>query len=210
LAAPAKLESEACRKILAELLLPVSGAEADQMSGRVIDHFGSLPAALSAPRREQLRAAGGDERVVQQLRAVRQATVRSRRLALEHRPIIGNERAVLEYLMVVQGAELIETVRVLYLDARNHLIRDEVATRGTVHEAPIYVREIIARALELGATGIILTHNHPSGDAEPSLTDEEMTASLAAAARTMGIILHDHLIVSREGHFSFRSAGLLC
>jgi DNA repair protein RadC len=175
----------------------------------VIDYFGSLPAALAATRGEQLRAAEGEVRVVQQLRAVRQASVHSRRMALDHRPVIGNERAVLEYLLDVQGSEIVEAVRVLFLDARNHLIRDEIATRGSVHEAPIYVREIIARALELGATGIILAHNHPSGDAEPSLTDEEMTASLATAAETMGIILHDHLIVARADHFSFRSAGLL-
>jgi DNA repair protein RadC len=209
LAQPAA-RAQACQRILADLLRPIANIDADRVARRVIGHFGSLPAALAAPRREQLRAAGGDLSVVQQLRAVHQAMIRARRLALDSLPVIGNERAVLDYVAAVQGADIVESVRVLYLDARNHLIREEVAARGTVHEAPIYVREIIARALELGAMGIIVAHNHPSGDTEPSVADKEMTAKLAAGARTMGIALHDHLIVSRHGHFSFRTAGLLC
>ena len=202
-------EREGCRRILADVLKPICGSTADATATRLVTQLGSLPDVLAASRREQLRAADGDERVVQHLRVIREATVRAHRLALDRRPVIGNERALLDYLQLVQGSDIIEQVRVLYLDTQHHLIRDELASRGTVDEAPIYVRSIIARALELGASGLILAHNHPSGSSQPSDTDRDVTAKLAAAAQTMSIVLHDHVIVARGRHFSFKAQGLL-
>jgi DNA repair protein RadC len=100
-------------------------------------------------------------------------------------------------------------MRALYLDGKLRLVRDALITEGTVDEAPLYPREIIRRALDCAATGIILVHNHPSGDAYPSAADVEATARLALSARHLGITLHDHLIVARSGWSSFRRMGLL-
>ena len=98
--------------------------------------------------------------------------------------------------------------RILFLDKRNQMIADEVQQKGTVDHTPVYVREVVKRALELSATAIVLVHNHPSGDPTPSRADVEMT-KLVAAAKPLGVVVHDHIIVGRQGHASFRGLGLI-
>jgi len=105
--------------------------------------------------------------------------------------------------------EPVEVVRVLYLDKRNRLIQDELQGRGTIDHTPLYPREVVKRALDLGASALIVVHNHPTGDPTPSQADISTTAQLKEAAATLGIVLHDHLIVARHGHASFRAKGLL-
>ena len=102
-----------------------------------------------------------------------------------------------------------EQFRVLFLDIKNQLIADEVLNEGTVDHAPVYPREVARRALELGAASVILVHNHPSGDPKPSRDDIEMTREVRAAAEALGIAIHDHLVIGRKGHASFRSLGLI-
>jgi DNA repair protein RadC len=115
----------------------------------------------------------------------------------------------MEYLNAVLARERVEQFRVLFLDARNRLLADEAQARGTVDHTPVYPREVVKRALELHATALILVHNHPSGDPSPSRPDIEMTREVREAARVLGVVLHDHVIVGNGKWLSFRSEGLL-
>ena len=107
------------------------------------------------------------------------------------------------------GFESKEQFRILFLDKRNQIIADEVQQKGTVDHTPVYVREVVKRALELSATAIVLVHNHPSGDPTPSRADIEMTKRIVASAKHLGIVVHDHIIVGKQGHVSFRGLGLI-
>jgi DNA repair protein RadC len=116
---------------------------------------------------------------------------------------------VLDYLRAAQGFEHREEFRILFLDKKNRLIADEVQGRGTVDHTPVYVREVVKRALELSATAIILVHNHPSGDPTPSRADIDMTRMIVDAGRPLGVVVHDHVIVGRGGHASFKAMRLI-
>jgi DNA repair protein RadC len=122
-------------------------------------------------------------------------------------PLLNDGAAVTDYLHVAMAHEPREQVRALFLDASLRLIRDEVLGTGSITAAPVYPREIMRRALELGATGLILAHNHPSGNREPSRSDIQITRQLAEAGRALDIKLHDHLIITRTGHTSLRELG---
>jgi len=124
-------------------------------------------------------------------------------------PVITSSDALQRYLQLAQGSSRVELVRILYLTARHRLISDEIASRGTIDEAVLHVREVLARALELGAAAIVLVHNHPSGDPTPSKADLDMTRRLAATGKGLGVHLLDHLIVARAGMMSLRAQGLL-
>ena len=126
-----------------------------------------------------------------------------------NRPILSSWDALLDYCHTAMAHREIEQFRVLYLDRKNVLIADEEQARGTVDHVPVYPREIIRRALELNASALILVHNHPSGDPTPSDADITMTARIAQAADSMGITIHDHLIIGKSRELSFRSQGLL-
>ena len=116
---------------------------------------------------------------------------------------------MLDYLRAAQGFEQREQFRILFLDKKNHLIADEVQQQGTIDHTPVYVREVVKRALELSATAIVLVHNHPSGDPTPSRADIDMTKQIVAAAKPLGVAVHDHIIVGRDGHASFRALKLI-
>jgi DNA repair protein RadC len=123
--------------------------------------------------------------------------------------VLANWSRLIEYLTAVLAREPIEQFRVLFLDTRNRLIADEAQSRGTVNHTPVYPREVVRRALQLQATALILVHNHPSGDPGPSREDIAMTSDIRDAAAALSIVLHDHLIIGRGRHVSFRSEGLL-
>lgn len=131
------------------------------------------------------------------------------RVELEDRPLLANSRSLKDYLMTTMAGETSESVRVLYLTVHNHLIRDEILSTGTLDHAPIYAREIIHRALELGAANLILAHNHPSGDEAPSRSDVRLTNNLIEVAGALSICVLDHLVVGRNAVSSMRRAGLL-
>ena len=130
------------------------------------------------------------------------------RLEVLDRPVLNNWDALIGYLNAALGRESVEQFRVLYLDSRNRLIADEAQARGTVNHTPVYPREVVKRALELHATALILVHNHPSGDPRPSRADIEMTEEVRVAASALGIALHDHLVIGRGQHVSFKREGL--
>ncbi len=143
------------------------------------------------------------------LRLVRELAERLHREEIQDRPVLGSWTALLEYLQVALAHEPIEQFRLLFLDRKNILIRDEVQQRGTVDHTPLYPREIVKRALELGASAIIMVHNHPSGDPTPSRADIDMTKQVVQALAGVGITVHDHVIVGRNRHTSFRTQKLI-
>jgi DNA repair protein RadC len=178
------------------------------LAKRLIDQFGSLAAVFSAEI-SALENAGLGETTIATLKATQAAALHLSRAQLLEEPILSSWQALLDYCRAAMGHDRTEAFRILFLDRRNRLIKDEVQQRGTVDHTPVYPREVVKRALELGATALILVHNHPSGDATPSQADIEMTKKIAAAADPLGIVLHDHLIMTRSEEASFKAMGLL-
>jgi DNA repair protein RadC len=125
-----------------------------------------------------------------------------------NQPVLGSWDRILDYCHAAMDHRATEQFRILFLDNRNRLIADEVQQKGTVNHAPVYPREVARRALELHASAVIMVHNHPSGDPTPSAGDQDMTLAVRDALRAVGIGLHDHLVISKGGHISFRSQGL--
>ncbi len=128
---------------------------------------------------------------------------------MREKPVLGSWQALIDYLTIDMAHLTVERVRVLYLNAQNLLIHDEHVGDGSINEAAIHPREVIRRALDLGSTAIILVHNHPSGSPQPSRADIDITNRIAEAGRLLGIVVHDHIIIGREGHVSLRMKGLI-
>ena len=143
------------------------------------------------------------------LKFVQAASVRALRDDVVGRPLLSSWQAVLDYLHADMAHGAIERFRVLFLDNKNVLVRSELMAEGTVNQTPVYVREVMKRALELNASALVLAHNHPSGDPQPSRDDVAITAQIAAAGKPLGITLHDHVIIGRQGHASFKALGLI-
>jgi DNA repair protein RadC len=175
----------------------------------LIAEFGSLAAVLAAPTDRLSKVPGCGEAVIAALKVTREAGLRLLQAEVKARPALSNWQALLDYCRAVLQHEQIEQFRILFLDRKNQVIADEQQQRGTVDHTPVYPREVVKRALELNAAALILVHNHPSGDPTPSRADIEMTREVVKAAATMGIAVHDHLIIGRKGHVSFREQGLL-
>lgn len=175
----------------------------------LLARFGSFAEVIAAPRARLLEIPGVGEAVVNQLKIVEAAAARLAQTRVIGRPALSSWTALLDYCMAAMARAPAEEFRVLFLDRKNVLIADEVQARGTVDHTPVYPREIVKRALEHGASAIILVHNHPSGDPTPSKADIAMTREVAAAAKALGIAIHDHLVIGRSGHASFKSLGLL-
>jgi DNA repair protein RadC len=175
----------------------------------LLARFGSFAEAIAAPRARLLEVPGVGDAVVHQLKIVEAAAARLAQSRVIGRPALSSWSALLDYCMAAMARTEAEEFRVLFLDRKNVLIADEVQARGTVDHAPVYPREIVKRALELSASAIILVHNHPSGDPTPSKADIAMTREIAQAAKALKIAIHDHLVIGRGGHASFKSLGLL-
>jgi len=175
----------------------------------LLKRFGSFAEVIAAPRERLLEIPGVGESVASQLKIVEAAAQRLAKTKVLGRPALSSWAALLDYCTAAMARCETEEFRVLFLDRKNHLIADEVQNRGTVDHTPVYPREIIKRALELSASSIILVHNHPSGDPTPSKTDIAMTREIAGAAKALSIAVHDHLVIGRAGHASFKSLGLL-
>lgn len=179
------------------------------LAKKLIAHFGSFAEAIAAPRARLREVDGIGEAVVTQLKIVEAAALRLSRTAMLNRPALSSWSALIDYCTAAMARSPQEEFRVLFLDRKNVLIADEVQARGTIDHAPVYPREIVKRALEIGASAVILVHNHPSGDPTPSRADIEMTRDVTAAAKALKIAVHDHLVIGRSGHASFRALGLL-
>lgn len=179
------------------------------LAKRLIARFGSFAEVVNAPEPRLKEVKDVGEAVITELKLVRAAAVRLMRAQVLQRPALSSWNEVLDYLRAAQGYEHREQFRVLFLDKKNHLVADEVLQQGTVDHTPVYVREVVKRALELSATAIILVHNHPSGDPTPSRVDIDMTKQIVAAAGALGVTVHDHVIVGREGYASLKSLRLI-
>ena len=175
----------------------------------LLARFGTFAEALNAPEELLREVPGIGEPAITELKLVRAAAVRLMRGEVLERPVLSSWSQVLDYCRASMGFETKEQFRILFLDKRNQIIADEVQQTGTVDHTPVYVREVLKRALELSSTAIVLVHNHPSGDPTPSRADIEMTKQIVAAAKPLGILVHDHIIVGKQGHASFRGLGLI-
>ncbi len=179
------------------------------LAKNLIARFGSFAEVVTAPEPRLKEIEGAGDAVVTELKLVRAAALRLMRSEIMQRPALSSWAQVLDYLRAAQGFEHREQFRILFLDKKNHLIADEVQQQGTIDHTPVYVREVVKRALELSATAIVLVHNHPSGDPTPSRADIDMTKQIVAAAKPLGVAVHDHVIVGRDGHASFRALKLI-
>ena len=193
---------------MGELLQPL-GPAATGCADRLIGEFGSLGAVLAAPCSAQRRVLGNESGVLAWLATLRSAMLHALRREALHGPVLGDSRAVMDYLFAAMAHEPVEQLRILYLNSRNRLLLDETVIEGSVNITPVYPREILRRSLEAGATALILAHNHPSGDPRPSREDIRLTRLVARAVETLDIRLHDHVIVARSGWISLRAAGYL-
>lgn len=179
------------------------------LAKRLIARFGSFAGVVNAPEAQIREVKDAGEAVVTELKLMRAVAVRLLKSEIIEKPALSSWPEVLSYLKAAQGFEAREHFRILFLDKKNRLIADEVQGQGTVDHTPVYVREVVKRALELSSSAIILVHNHPSGDPTPSRADIDMTRLIVEAARPLGIIIHDHVIVARSGHASFRALRLI-
>jgi DNA repair protein RadC len=175
----------------------------------LLKRFGTFADVISAPRARLQEVKGVGDAVVAQLKLVEAAALRLSKGNLLNRPALSSWPALIDYCTAAMSRSPHEEFRVLFLDRKNLLIADEVQGRGTIDHTPVYPREILKRALELGASAIILAHNHPSGDPTPSRADIDMTREISKAAVALKIALHDHIVVARGGVLSFKSLGLL-
>ena len=175
----------------------------------LIATFGSFAEVISAPVARLREVKGLGDATITELKLVQAAASRLLRGEVKKRPVLSSWSAVLDYCRTAQAFADREQFRVLFLDKRNQLIADETQQVGTVDHTPVYPREVVKRALELSATALILVHNHPSGDPTPSRADIQMTQQIIAVASPLGISVHDHIIVGKEGHASLKGLKLI-
>lgn len=196
---------------LLALVLSYSQSTADprKLATQLISRFESFGNVVSARCTQINGAAKIHPDMIDFLRLIRAAGTRLAREEISNRPVLDAWDKLMTYLRSAMAHQPVEQFRILFLDRRNVLIADEVQHRGTIDHTPVYPREVARRALELDASAIIMAHNHPSNHPAPSKADIEMTKLVRETVERLGIVLHDHVIVSRRGHSSFRSLGLL-
>jgi len=175
----------------------------------ILARFGTFAEAMSAPDELLKEVPGLSVAAITEIKLVRAAALRLVRGEVLERSVLASWSQVLDYCRASMGFEPKEQLRILFLDKRNQIIADEVQQEGTVDHTPVYVREVVKRALELSATAIVLVHNYPSGDPTPSRADIEMTKQIVQSAKNLGIVVHDHIIVGKQGHASFSGLGLI-
>ncbi len=196
---------------LLELLLfrAIPRQDVKPLARRLMAHFGDLGRVMAASPTQLLEVEGVGEAVMQDLKIIEATTHRIARARVMQRHVISSWDAVLDYCHTTMAHRETEQFRILFLDRKNTIIADEEQAKGTVDHVPVYPREVVKRALALNASALILVHNHPSGDPTPSDSDIAMTGQINDACRTLGITLHDHLIIGKSAELSFRSAGYL-
>ncbi|MDA7429882.1 DNA repair protein RadC [Primorskyibacter aestuariivivens] len=175
----------------------------------LLETFGDFNRVISAPPQRLADINGVGEAVITELKIVEAAAQRLARSRVMERHVVSSWQQLIDYCHTTMAHRETELFRVLYLDRKNILIADEAQAQGTVDHVPVYPREVVKRALELNASALILVHNHPSGDPTPSQDDIDMTVMIEAAARALGLTLHDHIIIGKSRELSFRSEGLL-
>lgn len=191
------------------LALAIPRRDTKPLAKALLREFGGIGGLLTADAEALRRVQGMGETSVAAIKIAQAAAIRLLQSEAAARPILGNWQALLDYLHADMAHHVIERVRVLHLNSRNMLIRDEVMSEGSIDQAQVHVREVIRRAIDLGSAAIILVHNHPSGDPSPSRADIEITRAIIDAGKGMGIAVHDHLIIGTSGHVSLRAKGLM-
>lgn len=191
------------------LMTAIPRRDVKPLARSLIKRFGGLAGVFNADPAALAKHPGMGDSSAAALRIVTLAARRLARAQVRERPVLGSWQALIDYLTIDMAHLTVERVRVLYLNAQNMLIQDEHVGDGSIDEAAIHPREVIRRALDLGATALILVHNHPSGSPQPSRADIQITGRIAEAGRLLGIIVHDHVIIAREGHVSLKAKGLI-
>ena len=191
------------------LALAIPRRDTKPLAKALIARFGSLGSVLSADWTTLARMPGLSDTSIAALKITRAASLRLLKQDVQQRPILSSWQALLDYLRADMAYLPVARVRVLHLNARNMLIRDDHMGDGSIDQAAIYVREVVKRAVELGSTSLILVHNPPSGSPEPSRQDIAITRQIMEALKPLGVSVHDHLIMGSEGHHSMRGMGLL-
>lgn len=196
---------------LIELLLfsAIPRRDVKPLAKELIKQFGGFSEVISASPERLMDISGVGETVVTALKLVEAAAQKLAQCKIMDKPVLANWQALTDYCQIQMAHQKKEQFRILFLDRQNRLIADEMQQEGTIDHTPVYPREVIKRALELHSTAIILVHNHPSGDPTPSKDDVEMTKRIEEAGKQLGVMLHDHLIISRSGQTSLKTLGLI-
>ena len=179
------------------------------LAKNLINQFGSLPELMAAPLKALEQAAGLSYNSALALKSFMALSHRAMKQEFKEKPVLNNWTRLMDYCYSTMAHEKKEHFRILFLNKKNELLADEIQGSGTIDHTPAYPREIMKRALDHGATALILMHNHPSGDPKPSRADIDMTNLIIRAAEPFGVVIHDHVIISRNGYTSFKSEGLL-
>lgn len=191
------------------LALAIPRRDTKPLAKALLKEFGGFGAVLTADAEALQRVDGMGETATAAIRIAQVAALRLLQADVANRPVLTSWQSLLDYLRADMAHLGIERVRVLYLNTKNMLIRDEVLSEGSVDQATVHVREVIRRALDLHAAALVLVHNHPSGDPSPSRADIQLTRDIIDTAKRLGIAVHDHVIIGQHGHYSMRSQGLI-
>ena len=191
------------------LTLAIPRRDTKPLAKQLIAYYGSLAGLFTADPENIARQPGMGESSTAALKIVQAAALRMLSEPVREMPVLASWQSLLDYLRADMAHLTTERVRVLYLNSKNMLIRDEITGEGSIDQAPIYVREVIRRSIDPGAAAIILVHNHPSGDSSPSRQDITLTREIMEAGKRLGVNVHDHIIIGKDGFSSMRSAGLL-
>lgn len=191
------------------LALAIPRRDTKPLAKALLREFGGLGPLLSASPEALLRVKGMGETAVAAIRIAEASAIRLLRTRASAQPVLSGWQALLDYLQADMAHIGIERVRVLHLNTRNMLIRDETISEGSIDQSAVHVREVVKRAMELGSASIILVHNHPSGDPQPSRQDIALTRQIIDAGQPLGLAVHDHVIIGTKGHSSLRALGLI-
>ncbi|MBT6093517.1 MAG: DNA repair protein RadC [Rhodospirillaceae bacterium] len=196
---------------LLELLLFYSIPRKDvkPLAKKLIDTFGGLDGVFAADPDRLAEVDTITYQTIVELKAIKAAAGRLGQAEIAEQPVLSSWNKLIRYLKSQMAHDMNEQFRIVFLNTKNMVIADEVQQQGTVNHTPVYPREVIKRALELGATALIMVHNHPSGDPTPSQADIDMTLEISEAGEKLGIVLHDHIVISKRGHSSFKEMGLI-
>ena len=191
------------------LALAIPRRDTKPLAKALLREFGGIGGLLSADAEALLRIDGVGETAAAAIKIAQASALRLLKHDIIEQPMLASWQALLDYLRADMAYLGIERVRVLHLNAKNILIRDEVMSEGSIDQASVHVREVIRRAIDLGSSGLILVHNHPSGDPAPSRADISLTRDIADAGKRLNITVHDHVIIASSGHSSMRALGLI-
>lgn len=191
------------------LMTAIPRKDMKPLAKSLLARFGTLAGVFNADPVALANHPGMGETSAAALKIVALAARRLARTGVQEQPVLASWQALIDYLTIDMAHLNHERVRVLYMDTKNRLVLDDLVTDGSLDEAAIHPREVVKKALDVGAAALILVHNHPSGSPEPSRADVQITQRIAEAGRLLGITVHDHVIIGKEGHVSLKAKGLL-